>query len=341
MGKIAAPEFLKNPESHLSHRLFVLAGEEYFFLSTARRVVLEAIRRREPEAAYERLDRSQVSGFAELCVRARSISMWASRQVLCLSLDKKMMQNELEALDEYLQLADAPGVLLLEWSAPDERLKFSQMAQKRGCWISCQPLPDRALVAWIKETAREKGLSVSPAVADLMVDIIGNNPSLLHQEIEKASLYDPQAKSLSEDVLRKIASPFRSFAWFDLTDAIGARRTGEALRIVQSLMQAGENAVGILAGAASHLRKLFQVRVMLDMRAPKGQIIKDLRLHPYYGEKLIGQAQAFTARALEDAMEGCYRCDLALKSGASSSDRIVMERLVVAMTKGLGSRYAA
>lgn len=104
------------------------------------------------------------------------------------------------------------------------------------------------------------------------------------------------------------------FKWLDL---LGQRRP-QAYTMVERLLEEGEEAVGLVAMAAYHIRNLLAV--LSHSSAAEA-------LHPFVRKKTTAQAKNFTLEELLTAHDAVLETDLALKEGGAD-ERLVLANLV-------------
>ncbi len=315
---------------------YVLAGGDDYFRREVRRTLAERLREAHGDADVRFLDRSEIKNFAALCAEARATPMWTPAQMLVMDIDKRLARSDAAPVEAYLASPSPSSLLVLEWRAPDERLKLALVCKKYArkadgpvAWVKCEPLREPALRAWLEGYARKRGVRFASGALDMLLDTVGTKTALLVGEIEKALLYAPEEKTLAAETLRLVAVASRDFAWYDLTDALGARDGDAALRVLKRLLERGESAVGLVILMASHVRKLLKGRVLLDQGHDERAILQDLGVR-FYGDKFLRQVKAFSSSELTRALEACFQTDRALKTSALPN-RVALEKFVLSL----------
>ena len=200
--------------------------------------------------------------------------------------------------------------------------------EKQQAFVRLFPLPrDRDLVGWIRQRVREKGGQISPEASNLLATLVGPNPRLLDQELDKLLLYTGQEAIKISDV-HTLVSQAREASIFDLMDSIGHRRVQDALQLLHRLLDAGEAPLYVLAMLARQVRILIQVSELRSRDLSEAEIATQLGLHPYVVKKALEQAHNFRMADLEAAHQKLVATDLALKTGRAEEE-LALDLLVV------------
>lgn len=182
----------------------------------------------------------------------------------------------------------------------------------------------RAVVGWLRERARARGLELAPAAAQALVDLVGEDLGRLAAELDKAALYAPGERQVSEAVVRALAGETRSRQYWELTQALEDGRRAEALDVAARLLAAGDEPLVVLAWLVGYLRDLW--RVLPAACTPGGsgavrqaaQALLPRKRPDWAVERLMGRARALGQRGIAEALERCLEVDTRLKSGAGS-----------------------
>lgn len=183
---------------------------------------------------------------------------------------------------------------------------------------------------WIEERARERQIRISRPAAALLAERVGANVrerdvdrrsqgELAVAELEKLGLFRLDEEITPDDVKALVSDAVPGSTWAFL-DAIGLRRTAEALALAQRL----ESVPGPLLVSHIHrrIRELIEVGDMLASGASAPAIVRTLKLNPYRAERLAEQARAWALPELDAALAGLLELDGVLKEGGESRRRV-------------------
>ncbi|MDD3412311.1 MAG: hypothetical protein PHY12_16050, partial [Eubacteriales bacterium] len=102
---------------------------------------------------------------------------------------------------------------------------------------------------------------------------------------------------------------------FQMVDAQVAGKDGEALRLLQSMVQAGEERMMILAMLLRQYRLMYHARCLTDERAQPAKIASVLGIPPFAVSRTQAQARRYPTQRLKDAYDYLLRYEYLLKTG--------------------------
>lgn len=217
---------------------------------------------------------------------------------------------------------------LWEESEPDlraEGMKTLERLKKEKYAQEFKFLNTKDLGAWIKREFEARGGHVSQAVADRIGGLFGQNLRQIDLEIDKLVAYrrarqgqvvtGAEPATVTADDVDLLCRGQLDENIFALTDAIGGRQKGLALRLLAEQYEAGVKDQALLARIASHFRRLLYVRQALDQGWSSKKIISRFKMHPYTAQKAIGQSRHFPAGTLKAIVFGLLDLGAASRSG--------------------------
>ena len=212
-------------------------------------------------------------------------------------------------------------------------LKLAQTEEMAGQGhVKLFGLPkEGALPAWVRERAQAKGGEFEPRAAAHLAALVGRQPRLLDQEIEKLLLYcDGRSITLAD--VQLLVSRAREANIFELVDLVGQRRTDRALRLLHALLEDDQEPLYVLAMLARQIRLLIQVSELGEQGLGQAEIAKRLKLLSFIAGKMLAQARNFSLRQLEAAHACLVRTDWLIKTGQMDGV-LALDMLVVDLTR--------
>lgn len=230
-------------------------------------------------------------------------------------------------LDEVIAafLGDGPpepsSVLVVSARSLDGRSRLARALGAPAARVECTaPRRPRELAAFARAEAERQGVRLGPGAAELLAERIGPELLLLRQEVAKlALLVGPGGEAGREQVLLS-ATDIAEDRIFDLTDAIGQGRAGEALRILGRSIAAGAAPPAVLGALAAHFRRLLRVQAGGRVSAP-----------PFVLRKLESQAGRYSRARLRACLEAIHEADLVLKGKGRIPPELALEWLVLGL----------
>ena len=166
----------------------------------------------------------------------------------------------------------------------------------------------------IQKLSKEAGGQITPQAAQMLATLVGENPRFAQQELNKLFAYVNYKRAVEEEDVQSLTADIGQGDIFELVDAIGNRNGRQALQMLHRLLLE-QDAVSIYGKEVRQFRLLLQSREILDGGGLQGDVIRELKLHPFAGGKLVSQVRHFSMPVLEYIYHRLLGMDVAVKSG--------------------------
>ncbi len=196
-------------------------------------------------------------------------------------------------------------------------IKIQGRVQKFVAYDDDKPL------AWIIERGKQKHIQITPSVAQLLLDLVGNDLTILDQELEKLSLLEPERRALREEELLEHVRGAKYFSIFRITQALSQKDLVAALETLDQIMlESASGHIGLFVLVYQQFIKLLSVHYLQEQNCNPQAIVSKLKLHPFLGKRLIAQAQIFTLSELEQILIKMAELDLEIKFNARQAQSL-------------------
>jgi DNA polymerase-3 subunit delta len=306
---------------------YLLAGEEALHrddaLAVLRKAVLDG---GADDFNFDRLDGARTTPQVLLESVERLPVMAARRLVLLVEPDgrragAKALLEELPDIVKSLR-ERVETVLVVTATKVDKRSRFYKAFADPAAVIECEPPKNgKPLQRFIEAEAKRQGIGLERGASELLAERVGPQLLLLRHELAKASLLAGPGEVVTRAHIDASSAQIAEEPIWDLTDAIGEGRGGEAIALLARLLDGGSAGAPLLGALASHFRKLAMVRGGGQVPGP-----------PFVKQKLERQARRYTSAQLLGCLREIHHTDLALKGVGSLSEEIALERLVLGLS---------
>jgi len=277
-----------------------------------------------PDPAQAALDRESLVGEATtadaILGAAASLPFLAARRLVIVREAGALPAREAERfLAEMERLRGAAGA----WPPPSAAVVFAAQALDARAPLRKAVPPEaqvevraptgRALVGWLQARARGLGVELTDEAAELLIDLVGEEPGRLAGELEKAWLYAGERRIDVAEV-RTVVGETRVRRLFELTRALEGGEAGAALRTLDALLTGGEEPLGLLAQVTRHVRELWQAKGWAEQGRAVPELARQLRRPPKAVEALLARAGAIPEARLGRALAECWEVERRLKS---------------------------
>jgi DNA polymerase III delta subunit len=254
----------------------------------------------------------------------QSGSLFGERQGLLVVDAQNLQASEAEVIAALLDGADLSSnevVLVVAGAIPRG---LSGVVKARGTTVKVARMWERDVPKWIKDQARDRGLTIETGAIEALVQRYGTDTGSIGQALDQlVEVGGPiTAKAVRERFRNRPDEP----AWH-ITDAIGKGDVGEALRRLADFLVHGHPLV-YLATLESDLK-----RRSLASAAPDEATFRD-----WVGGGSERQLAMLWQRrgqiresSLRRAQEALLRADRVMKTQPEDTHRVTLERLTVAL----------
>ncbi len=241
----------------------------------------------------------------------RLIVVLQAERLLIPKRESAAAEKDVEALEAFIKSPEPHATAVFVASALDGRRAITKLLYKNAVVVECGGLADAyEAEAWVRARLAEQGMTIEPAAVRLMVGKAGPNVVRLRAEIERVCLFALGRTAITVADVREVGGPAVSLDDWAMLNAMRSGATGQALRELGLLLEAGNFPLAILGQLRSYVERAH----LVDRRQGAGR-------------------PPMTANQQKRAFDALLRTDLALKTSAGDP-QILLERLVVELCEG-------
>ena len=317
--------------------IYLLLGEESFLREVALTEIRRAVLGKEAEESgfnYDLIYGDETDAL-EVLNRCDTFPAFAERRLVIIRDVSGLRARETERLLPYLKTPVETTCLVLTAEKVDGRLKFFQALKGVAVTVDCSPLDARFMTGWIQEQAKSLRLGLDDPACEALHHASGGNLAVVQRELEKLVDYlHPNTSVTAADVEAVRGADTGGTVW-DFLGALARKDREAGLRALGKILDAGEPPLRLLGLLAFQWRQVWKTREQLDRCVPEAGLARILGVPPFRIRGLVEQAKVFTDDDLHYCMEAFREADSRLKGGGRGSDRLVMERLVLNLCRGV------
>jgi len=198
-------------------------------------------------------------------------------------------------------------------------------------YIKACPLPKGQMMGrWIQDQAKKYGGRFAPGAADLLGSLVGGDPRLADQEINKLLAYVNYKRSVEIDDIELLTPDAGQGNIFVLVDSLAGGDGRNTMNMLHRLIEA-QDGFSIFGMIVRQFRLLLLTRETLDQGGNTNQVMRQLKVPAFVAEKLVVQARRFKLPDLEMTYHRLLELDEATKTGRMPSD-LALEAFVANFT---------
>jgi DNA polymerase III subunit delta len=235
------------------------------------------------------------------------------------------------------RIPETTALVLVENQVLTDRRRSINKEHWLEAWVNLHP--ERAMVKlfllprgpemvrWIQAKAKEAGGQFTIPAAQQLVQLVGEEPRQMDQEIQKLLAYVNYKRPVELDDVQAVTADTAEGDIFQLVDAVGHRNSKQALAMLQRLLEE-QDAITIFGMVVRQFRLLLQVREQMDEGRSPEQTAQAVHIHPFVAKKLTDQARTFTLITLESIYHHLLDLDQATKTGKLDGE-LALQTLIV------------
>jgi DNA polymerase-3 subunit delta len=243
---------------------------------------------------------------------------------------------DVEAVTVYLA-NPAPATVLA--------LVAHEMKKSTALWKTCAKVGDvleytvqkRDLQRWIADQFQQRGVSAEPDACTALLQLVGEDLRALAIEVDKLATW-AAGEPIGEREVEALAAAVSDTPTFALTDAWAQRDAAKALAASETIFERDakprRDTASRLAGAlGGHVTRLRTLKRLAADGVQSREAAGKLRMHPFYAQKLYGQAEGFSQEELQDAVMRLAELDGALKGQSKLAPDLEVQRALVDLSR--------
>lgn len=265
---------------------------------------------------------------------AQEYPMGESRRVVLVRDLNGFPLEEQEAIAELghrmAQVTDSTTTLALLASGLDRRRRpYKRLvaldSQPSGQVVRFEAPKPWKLDKWVAERAAERGIRLEKGAAQALVDLVGDSLRMLDGELTKLELYLGAGTPVDVEAVEKVVGRRRGESPWDLPRKLLSGDGAGAQRLAARLLEVGEDPVFLLSVLTRYVLEIYQVSLLLQEGASRGNIIREVGIKPFAADKAIAAARGISPTAFPQMLQALKECDKFLKSRTKQKKVLIQQ----------------
>lgn len=301
--------------------VYLFTGPEEYI----KRESLEYLREKLLPPGLEALNDTVLEGVTaqQITDAAETLPMMCERRVVTVRdwaplMPGKSKNEEAEAawMQKWLE-NPAPGCALVFYmrNEPDGRKKLTGLLKKKAAVVTFDFLTEGELAKWCQKKAKGQKKKISAQAVGTLTFMAGRELTRLEGEMDKLCAYVGDGPEITLEHVEAIVSPSLEYNIFELMNHLLQGDMMKAQQTVNSLLQGGQNAMGLLAMLNRQLRQMTHMKCALEAGSSADTVQQQLKMHPFAAKQTARQVSRLSARWLRGLYDAGVEADYAVKSG--------------------------
>ena len=190
--------------------------------------------------------------------------------------------------------------------------------------FEAKELKGKNLVNWLISVAYEKGKNLSEENAQVLVDIVGENRSMLEDQLEKICVYLNKEKVITIESIQQVSSELKQFNIFDLQNAIGVKDKAKSITVANNLLDNGAEPTFIIAMLTRYFTGLSKIPELKSKNIPDMEAARIVGTHPFYYPKYIRARNLYSDKKLVEVFRVLLKADVSVKTTSANEKTIIL-----------------
>jgi DNA polymerase-3 subunit delta len=314
-----------------SKLIYVIAGRDEFLVSQQCQILLDKLidpAQRQTDLLDADPDTVNITDvFDEL----RTMSFFTGRRVVLIRNADDFVSANREKLEEYFDNPFGPGILVLTVGSWPKTTKLYKKLDAVGELIAIAEFDKRQLHTFVSECAAKYGKTISYNVADMLIELVGDEPGRLASEVDKLCLYADSQKTITPAHVEALIGHNRIYGAFAVIDAMTAGDTAKAIERLRNMFASDKSAEYTVVGAfAYQFRRMFSAKALLEKGSNQYQVAGKLRI---WGDKenFFRQLSQMTLAQIGSLIQELAHVDYFIKTGRATAPT-AMEQFVLRLS---------
>jgi DNA polymerase-3 subunit delta len=320
--------------------LYLLYGEEDFLVGEAVDALVESAL----DASSRSFNLDVVYGgdidVKDVVGMASSFPMMSERRVVIVKdADRLSLGEEARGiLLRYLQKPLQSTILVFAAAKVDMRLGVYKAFQEFGVAAEFRSLYDSEIPAWISKRVATLRRKIDLEASQYLSALVGSSLRDIHNALEKLLIYVGERTSITVEDVGAVVGMSKSFNIFGLQKEIGRGNAREAFEILERMLEAGENPIGIIIMLTRYYQKLWIIPTLQRNTRSEYELASALQVSPFFVREYVSAAQRHRSGEIEKAFTALLDADRKLKS-SPEDPKLVMTTLAHALLKPAGEIF--
>ena len=283
------------------------------------------------DPAFRSLNYNEFDGGADEDILIQSLTgmpFMGEKRIVLVRIDNIKSKNEgktarvINTLTEYINSPSEYTVLIVVCSSVDKRSGFYKLFREKGKIAEFKKPKRSEFYEWIDGQFRRRGITAGRDVINHIISSVDYNSKesevdmgYFINEIEKISMIDPKAKTVTLDMVKRVTSAGVNADIFRLTDALTG---GDAATVQTQLYKLRYNNIPVMKSIstiATTMRNIALCQSLAEKGMSEENIAKEYSMHPFVVKNSLQTRGTFSYNDALSAIKALSKADIMIKSG--------------------------
>ena len=294
--------------------IYFLMGEEAYYIDQISDYIEKNLLTEEEKGFNQMVLYGRDVSIEDIVSQAKRYPMMAEKQVVIV----KEAQDLSRTIDRLLSYAENPQpttvlVICYKYKSLDKRKKLGKVIAEKGVLFESKKLYENQVGDWISSNLKDRGYSIEPKAAHMLVEFLGTDLSKIDNELEKLSLILEKGTVINAFHVEENIGISKDFNNFELRKAIGEKQFVRANQIINYFAENPRTHPIVMT--ISLLNSFFTQLLLYHGLKDKGRInvAKMLKINPYFVPEYQKAASNYPMRKVAQVISHLREADIKSK----------------------------
>lgn len=249
--------------------------------------------------------------FKEVIDDCQTISLFSNKKLIIVDNPFTELSKEDEnLLGNYINSPNLDTVLILRCSKLDERKKIIKLLMKK---VTVKEFNNTNLIEKVKNMFDD--FDIKNDTINLLIERVGSDLNLLHNEIEKIKIYKDNDKNITKEDIISLTHKNIDLDVFKLIDNIVNHDKEKSLELYNELLKNGSEPIAIIVMLANQFRIMYQAKELIKKGYTEKDIASTINIHPYRVKLALQNSRSYNSKVLLKYLSDLAQLDIDIKSG--------------------------
>ena len=295
--------------------VYFLFGEDHFTINSAIKSITKIV---EPfltsDFDYETISADKKANISDLIDLAYTFPFGSEKKLLIVK-NFENYNNKKQLLD-YIKDPSETTILIIANNGTISNLKSEpyKTLVSMGLIFEARELKGVELENWVKKRAGQLGFVINPESIKAVIEIVGEDKSLLEMQIQKFSSFIGDKKEIDVEDIRKLSSATKEYSIFDLLNSLGKGNISGTHKVFNNLLDNGKDLIFITNMLTKYFSVIAQSIELQSRKLSDNDASKAIGISKYYYINCKNASYFKNANKLSTACKALYNTDLAMKT---------------------------
>ncbi|MCI1944121.1 DNA polymerase III subunit delta [Clostridium luticellarii] len=328
-------------KGHIENCYLFCGSDEFLIRESIKALIGKLIKPEFIDLNYVKFDGSSLEDFDTVINACETLPFMSDKKVVLVYRAsfmgeeqgyKSKLNAHFKDIQKYLKNVPEHCILIFYYVFKSKRDKPGRKIyrlDKDICIVKADRMRGYQLENRVQEFFRIRGRNIKKVELRLFCNLMeGNNLSAVENEVEKLCCYT-YGRDIKREDIEKMFLKNSEEDIFDVVNAISNKNLKGALHLMDELIYGGAKINYILAMIERQFNMLFKIKLLLEDKKQKTEIMKILNIKSEYGYNIMAkQSKKFTLKQLNRSIQLCLNTEKNMKS-LSVDEKTELELLLI------------